>query len=190
MQESTPHAVTQLLDAYRTGDTGALRQLLPLVYQELHELARSQRRKNPSSPTINTTALVHEAYLRLADKPNAWEGRRHFFRVAARAMRHILIDYARERRAQKRGGDASNLSLDDLGPVAMDDKQAEEMIAIHEALERLASVDPRMVEVVELRYFGGFTIEETAATLDLSSATIKRDWATARMWLRAELSNT
>lgn len=188
MDLATPQAVTRLLDAHRAGDTGALERLLPLVYDELHQLARSQRRRNASSPTLNTTALVHEAYLRLAGQDDAWEGRRHFFRVAARAMRHILIDYARAQRADKRGGPDTPLSLDALGPFALDDAQAETVLAVHEALERLAAFDARLAEIVELRYFGGFTIDETADALALSAATVKREWTTARAWLRAELS--
>lgn len=187
MAASSPQEVTRLLDAYRAGDTEALQQLFPLVYDELRRLARSQRRRNPSSPTLNTTALVHEAYLRLVGQSDGWEGRRHFFRFAARVMRHILIDYARAQRAAKRGGDAATVSLDAAGPVILDEETAAEVLDVHDALERLSAIDARMADVVELRYFGGYTIDETAAALDLSVSTIKREWATARAWLRAEL---
>lgn len=190
------HAVTRLLADHRDGSPDALGELLPLVYGELQQLARSQRRRNPASETINTTALVHEAYLRLVQQDGAWEGRQHFFRVAARAMRHILIDHARERRALKRGGPQADLPLDAFGPdgageflggLELSPAQAQEILDVHQAVERLAAFDERMASVVELRYFAGFTIEETAGVLGLSPATITREWATARAWLRREL---
>lgn len=200
MPAAPTHAVTRLLERHRDGDPDALGRMLPLVYHELQLLARSQRRRNPSGATLNTTALVHEAYLRLVQQDGGWEGRGHFFRVAARAMRHILIDYARERRALKRGGPQADVSLDAVAgdgaapverlPFALTEAQADEILEVHAALERLAERDERMATVVEMRYFAGFTIDETAAIMDLSPATVKREWATARAWLRTELGRT
>ncbi len=182
---SSPQAVTQLLHRVHGGDRQALEDLLPLVYDELHALAHRQRRRG-GSPTLNTTALVHEAYLKMVRPEDArWEDRTHFFRVAATAMRQILVDYALRQRAAKRGGGARPLPLDEA--LFLPEGKAEEVIALDEALGRLAALDERQSRVVELRYFVGFTIPETAEALDLSPATVKREWTVARAWLHHEI---
>lgn len=174
--------VTVLLEQARSGDDAALDALLPLLYDELHRLAHAQRHRLRPHETLNTTALVHEAYLKLAGKDKlTWENRIHFFRVAARAMRDIVVDYARRQQAAKRGGEKPDLSLDNLPPLPA--VQADEVLGLHEALERLETFDERQARIVELRYFVGLTIEETAEVLDISPATVKRDWTTARAWL-------
>ena len=191
----TPSAqVTQLLEDYCSGRQEAMDQLLPLVYNQLHKMASRQRRARRDY-TLNTTALVHEAYIKLIKHPDpSWENRAHFFRVAARAMRQILVDYAKAQLTAKRGGDAPRLSLNQTSEFPMEerihlsDERSEELLAVDEALKRLAGFDERLSQVVELRYFAGFTIPETAEALDLSPTTVKREWATARAWLSRELS--
>ena len=183
---SSSSQVTLLLEQARSGDAAVLDDLLPLIYDELYRLARAQRRRLRSHETLNTTAIVHEAYLKLSGRDASWQDRVHFFRVAARAMRDIVVDYARRKQAAKRGGDAPDLSLDDVPPLPEVD--AEEVLALHEVLERLEALDERQARVVELRYFVGLTIEETAEVLDLSPASVKRDWTTARSWLFREMS--
>jgi RNA polymerase sigma factor (TIGR02999 family) len=157
-------------------------------------MAHQQRRFRRADRTLNTTALVHEAYLKLVKHPDpSWENRGHFFRVAAKAMRQILVDYAKQKQTAKRGGGVARISLDqpDTVPweerIQLSDERAEEMLAVNEALERLASFDERLSQIVELRYFAGFTIPETADALDLSPTTVKREWITARAWLSREL---
>lgn len=188
------HDITVLLEEARDGSSSALDRLLPLVYDELHGLAHRQRRRQAAAETLNTTALVHEAYEKLArqhDRPPAeglhWNDRVHFFRVAAKAMRQILVDHVRARKAQKRGGDAVPITLDAV-PLAAESR-TDELLALDEALTRMAVLDPRQAEVVELRYFVGLTIEETADVLDLSSATVKREWTAARAWLHRAMSS-
>jgi len=179
--------VTQLLVAWGQGDERALEQLLPRVYRELRGLAhRRMRAEGDRVQTLQTTALVHEVYVRLVDGARVdWHDRVHFYAVCARLMRRILVDRARARRAAKRGGGAVELCIDD-GDAALPASQ-EDLLALDEALERLAHADPRKGRVVELRYFGGLSVEDTAAALGVSVETVKRDWKTARTWLRHDL---
>jgi RNA polymerase sigma factor (TIGR02999 family) len=177
-----PHEVTHLLRQARGGDRQALDRLLPLVYDELRALAHRQRARHRPYETLNTTALVHEAYARLTDRPELdAEDRAHFFGLAARAMRDVLVDYARARRAAKRGGDRPTLPLDLADDLP--DRQLDEILGVDEALRRLERLDARAGRVVELRYFGGFSIPETADLLGVSEATVRRDWTAARAWL-------
>jgi len=175
-----------LLLAWRQGDPGALDRLLPLVYSELRQLAHARLRREAPGRTLQTTALVHEAYVRLVDGAQVeWESRSHFYAVCARLMRRILVDRARARGSLKRGGHVPQIALGDwLEAVPARD---EELLALDRALERLAGSDPRKGAVVELRYFGGLTIEETAEALGVSRDTVMRDWQMARVWLRREL---
>ena len=182
----SPQAVTRLLQRVHAGDRQALSDLLPLVYDELRALAHRQRRRRGGSETLNTTALVHEAYLKMVrPEDTRWEDRTHFFRVAATAMRQILVDYARQQQAAKRGGGKRPLPLDEA--FFLPEQKADEVVALDEALGRLAAFDERQSQVVELRYFVGFTIPETAEALDLSPATVKREWTVARAWLHHEI---
>jgi RNA polymerase sigma factor (TIGR02999 family) len=186
MASSSSH-VTLLLEQARAGDTGVMDDLLPLLYDELRRLARAQRRRLRPHETLNTTAIVHEAYLKLTGRDGAsYQNRLHFFRVAARAMRDIVVDYARRKQAAKRGGGTPDLSLDAAPPLP--DIDAKEVLALHEALDRLEALDDRQARVVELRYFVGLTIAETAEVLGCSPATVKRDWTVARSWLFREMS--
>lgn len=188
MTLGSTHPVTDLLRAWASGDQAALDELLPLVYDELRRQARRYMRAQPAGHTLQTTALVHEAYLRLVGQSSVeWEGRAHFFGVAAKAMRSILVDHARARNAAKRGGWARAITLDDAGGVA-GPQASVDVLALDEALGRLAELDSRKSQLVELRYFGGLGIDEAAAVLGVSPATVKRDWTTARAWLRRELS--
>jgi len=183
----SPSEVTHLLERLREEDREALDALLPLVYEELHRLAHLELRGEGPDITLRTTALVHEAYHKLVDNHAVdWQGRSHFFGVAARAMRQVVINRARKRKAQKRGGDAPHLTLDE-GRIAVD-KQADRLVALDEALDRLAAVDERQSRVVECRFFGGMTIKETATALDVSPSTVKRDWRTAKVWLAREIT--
>jgi RNA polymerase sigma factor (TIGR02999 family) len=180
--------VTALLLAWGRGDQTALDALLPAVYGELHRQAERYMRGQSAGHTLQATALVNEAYLRLVDqRETEWKGRAHFFGVAAKAMRSILVDHARARQAAKRGSGAARLTLGQVGGVA--DRKAEvDVLDLDEALQRLAELDPEKGRLVELRYFGGLTIEEAAEVLGVSPATLKRQWNTARAWLRRELS--
>lgn len=179
------HDVTALLQDLR-GDDRLVDAILPLVYDELRAIAHRQLRREWSAPTLSTTALVHEAYVRLVDQTCVgWEDRAHFYAVAARAMRRILIDRARRRSALKRGGSARPLSLDEA-QVAVDE-QADLLLSIDDALTRLGALRERLAQVVEMRFFGGMTEEETAEALGLSVRTVRRDWVTARAWLYKEL---
>ena len=183
----TPDHVASLLEAAREGDAAALDQVFSIVYGELHQMAHSQRRRWEGDYTLDTSALVHEAYLKLVDQTGAqWNNRGHFMAVAAKAMRHILVNYAERRRAAKRGGDMQRVSLDDSNPVS--EEVAEEVLALHEALERLSGISERQAQVVEARFFAGLPIEETAAALDISPATVKRDWRLASAWLHREMN--
>ena len=180
-------SVTDLLQAWASGNQAALDELLPLVYDELRRQARRYMRVQPAGHTLQTTALVHEAYLRLVGQPSVvWNGRAHFFGVAAKAMRSILVDHARARSAAKRGGSARAITLDDAGIAGP--QASVDVLALDEALGRLAELDARKSRLVELRYFGGLGIDEAAAVLGVSPATVKREWTTARAWLRRELS--
>ena len=178
--------VTTLLQRVRDGDDEALGRLVPLVYDQLRALARGQRRRQGAGDTVNTTALVHEAYEKLARGNGAYADRHHFFRVASRVMRSVIVDHARAARAQKRGGDARPLALDEERLVPAE--RAEEVLALDEALDRLAALSPRQGEVVQLRYFVGLTIPETADVLGVSPATVKREWTVARAWLHDALA--
>ena len=179
--------VTALLLAWGQGDRAALDQLVPVVYDELRRRAERAMRRQPPGHTLQATALVHEAYLRLVDQQRvAWQSRAHFFGVAAKAMRRILIDHARARQAAKRGGAASPLTLGSAGEVAAEQPSVD-VLALDEALTRLAALDPQKSQLVELRYFTGLGIEETAEVLGISPATVKREWNAARAWLKREL---
>ena len=178
--------VTGLLYRVRSGDRDAFDRLFPMVYDEMRVLARRQRWGWVGDQTLGTTALVHEAYLRLVDQSSAdWRSRGHFGAVASRAMRHILIDYARRRRAAKRGGPQANLSLDGVTEPAgtWTPEQAESLIALHEALAALERENERLARIVEMKFFGGLTVDEIGAALDLSPATVKRGWTMAQTWL-------
>ena len=177
-----PEDVTRLLRAVRDGEPEAVDALLPLVYDELRVLAHRQRLRWSGMETLNTTALVHEAYLKLVNQGDAdWKSRAHFYHIAARAMRYILLDYARARKAAKRGGDRQRVPFDDA--LLPTEEAADEILALDAALTRLETLNPRGSRIVECRFFVGMTIEETAAVLDLSPATVKRSWTTARNWL-------
>lgn len=181
--------VSNLLIAWREGDHGALDRLMPMVYDELRRLAHRFMRRVPEGQTLQTTALVHEAYLRLAGHRDAdWQNRAHFFAVCAKVMRALLVDRARSRYAIKRGGDLHQVELEEAAAQSL--IQDEQLVALDEALERLAAVDPRKTRIVEMRYFGGMSVEETARVLELSPVTIKREWSKARAWLYRELEQT
>ena len=181
--------VTQLLNAIERGEQKAAEELLPLVYDELRKLAAQRLGRESPGQTLQATALVHEAYVRLIgdDKSEAygWDHRGHFFAAAAEAMRRILIENARRKQSLKRGGRMERVDLTEAEPVARD--RDEELLALDEALQKLATADPRKAELVQLRYFGGVTSEQTAKVLGISVATAERDWAYARAWLRCEL---
>jgi RNA polymerase sigma factor (TIGR02999 family) len=179
--------VTSLLLAWGKGDEGALDLLLPLVYSELRKIAHARMRgETPGAVTLGTTALVHEAYVRLVDGASvSWQDRTHFYAVCARLMRRILVDSARARRSAKRGGGLVAGTSADVEPAV--ESRDEELLALDEALERLQTADGRIADVVQLRYFGGLTVEETAQALGCSRDTVMRDWKTARLWLAHEL---
>lgn len=180
--------ITRLLAESAGGDEAARERLLTLVHEELLRRARLQRRHHRPYDTLNTVALVNETYLKLHGRESAdWRDRQHFYRVASRAMRDVLVDYARRRRAAKRGGGEVHLSLDDA--LELPDLREEEVLQVHEALQRLEQLDPRQGRVVELRYFVGLNIPETAAALGISPATVRRDWVTARAWLQREIES-
>lgn len=180
--------VTQLLLKWRAGDSDAAEELMPLVYDELRRLAHHHLWHERADHTFHTTDLVHEAFINLVGHDQApWQNRAHFFAVAARVMRHILIDYARQRKRAKRGGGSPHLSLDRA--VVFSEDRVEELLSLDQALTQLETVDARLCRVVECRYFGGLTIEETAEVLDISPATVKRDWLMAKAWLRRSLSD-
>ncbi len=183
-----PATITRLLIRWRNGDKAALDELTPQVYNELRRLAKYYLRQERPDLTLQASDLVHEAYLRLVnEKEIDWQNRAHFFGIAAVRMRHILVEHARSRQAAKRGGGEYLLSLGKA------DRQAEDrdinLLALDDALQRLEALDPQKSRIVELRYFGGLTIEETAEALRISPATVKRDWSMARAWLRSEISN-
>ena len=186
-----PASITELLIKWRRGDQAALDELLPQVYGELRRLAGHYLRRERPDHTLQPTALVHEAYLRLVDETGIdWQNRAHFFGIAAVRMRHILVEHARGRQAAKRGGPGGGeyrLSLSKADRLA--EKRDVNLLALDDALQRLERLDTQKVRVVELRYFGGLTIEETAEVLQVSPATVKRDWSMARAWLRSELSH-
>ncbi len=175
--------------AWREGDLGAFDRLMPMVYDELRRLAHRYMRRVPEGQTLQTTALVHEAYLRLVGQGDVdWQNRAHFFAVCAQVMRSLLVDRARSRYAIKRGGGLRQVELEDAG--AKSPSQDEKVMALDEALERLAAIDPRKSRIVEMRYFGGMSVEETAQVLDVSPITIKREWSKARAWLYREMQQS
>jgi RNA polymerase sigma factor (TIGR02999 family) len=185
---AVPHdlEITRLLIAWRSGDGSALERLVPAVERELRRLAGHYMRREREGHTLQTTALINEVYLRLVAGPGVeWEGRAHFYGIAAKIMRDVLVEYARARQRLKRGGGAVQVSLSE-GAFLTDEKSAE-LVALHEALNRLAALDPRKSRVVEMRYFGGLSVEEIAEVLDVSVATVRRDWSMARSWLRKEV---
>ena len=178
--------VTELLVQWSQGDDAALVELTPLVYEELHRVAHHHLSEQRSGHTLQTTALVNEAYLRLADQTNPrWQNRAHFFAVAARAMRQILVSYARTQQAQKRGGGAVKVDLDEAALVSP--RESKEIVDLHEALEQLSTLDSRKAQVVELKYFGGLNYDEIAEVLKISRITVRRDWEFAKVWLYTEL---
>lgn len=186
MPAADPHEVTQLLRAWSDGDRSALDQLMPLVYGELRRLAQQHLRRERAGQTLQTTALIHEAYLRLTDANQVrLESRRHFFGAASRLMRQVLTDLARERKSHKRGGAAMQVSLDEAMIVSR--QRDEGLLALDEALTALSEFDERKCQVVELRFFGGLSVEETAAALGISVETVHRDWRLARSWLARRL---
>jgi RNA polymerase sigma factor (TIGR02999 family) len=186
LAESGQRDITGLLAAWRAGDAEAFDRLFPLVYDELRRMAHRQLGAERADHTLETTALVHEAYLKLVDQTRAQlTDRAHFFAVAARAMRRILVDYARRHRALKRGAAAAPVSLSDAALVA--EERADTLVALDEALTRLAEVDARLSHVVECRFFGGLTEEETAEALAVTARTVRRDWVKAKGWLHREL---
>ena len=182
-----PPEVSLLLHAWSNGDQTARDKLLPLVYGELRQMARRYMEGQHPGHTLQTTALIHEAYLWLVDQKNVqWQNRAHFFGVAAKAMRSILVDYARTKHAAKRGGELQQVSLEEAATISTE--RTAEVVALDDALQNLAAFDPRKSQVVELRYFGGLTVEETAEVLHVSPETVARDWRLARTWLLRELS--
>ena len=186
---SQQQGVTQLLVAWGEGDKASLDELMPVVYDELRRLAQSYLSHERPGHTLQTTALVHEAYMRLIDQRSVnWQNRAQFFGIAAQMMRRILINHAKDRQAQKRQGYATKVSLDDA--VSFFEQRELDLMALDEALNGLALLDPQQTQIVELRFFGGLTIEEVAEVLGLSPATIKREWDSAKLWLRRQLSNT
>ena len=188
MATPSSHEVTQLLLAWSNGDQAAMDQLIPLVYEELRRLAKRQMGGERPGHTLQTTALVNEAYLRLIDSSQVhWQNRAHFFAISAQLMRRILVDFARARHNLKRGGKAPQVSLVEALEVAQE--QGADLVALDDALQTLATLDPRQSQVVEMRFFGGLSIEETAEVLGVSHATVERDWKMARAWLRKAVTS-
>ena len=184
---SSQQEVTRLLADWSGGDNSALERLIPLVQPELHRLAHHYMSREAIGHTLQTTALLNEAYLHLVDDPKRnWQNRTHFVAAAAQLMRRIMVDHARERRAQKRGGGAVKVELDDAALVT--ERRSDELLALDEAMEKLAALDPRKTQIVELRYFGGLTVEETAGFLQLSQRMVEREWMMAKAWLYRALS--
>ncbi len=187
MAPASPHGITQLLKAWGNGEQEALEQLIPLIYSELHRLAHRYMQRERNAHTLQSTALVHEAYERLIDlKEVSWQNRAHFFGVSARLMRRVLVDYARSRRYSKRGGEWRQIPLNEAVAVFRD--HGTDIVALDDALSTLAGIDPRKSRVVEMRFFGGLSIRETAEVLNVSQETVLRDWRLAKVWLLRELS--
>ncbi len=186
MTAPSQREITDLLLAWSNGDPSALEQLIPLVYQELRRLARQYMRQERPGHTLQTTALVNEAYLRLIDSNRIhWKNRAHFFAVSAQMMRRILVEFARRRQRHKRGGEAPRVALDEV--LMMSQEKDADLVALDDALCTLAGIDPRLSQVVELRFFGGLSVEETAEVLKVSPETVMRDWKTAKVWLLRQL---
>jgi len=184
---ASPHEVTQLLTDWANGSPAACDELMPLVYEELRRLAHRHMRGERPGHTLQTSALVHEAFMRLVDQKNVhWESRAHFFAIAAQMMRRILVDYARNRGSAKRGGSARQISFDE---TIVSEGRSAEVVALDDALRGLASLDQRKSQIVELRFFGGLSIEETAEVLGVSPGTVMRDWTLAKAWLRREITS-
>jgi RNA polymerase sigma-70 factor, ECF subfamily len=177
--------VTRLLHAMQSGDPGAAENLLPLVYKELHRLAEGYMRRERPEHTLQPTALINEAYMRLAQEEKDWKNREHFIGVAAHVMRRVLVDYARAHRAGIRGGGLKRVEWEE--GVAMSVERPQEFLALDEALDRLAESNPRQARVVEMRYFGGLSVEEIAGVLGIAARSVKRDWALAKIWLFKDL---
>jgi RNA polymerase sigma factor (TIGR02999 family) len=187
MSETSTQQVTKLLRDWSNGDQSALEQLTPLVYGELRRLAGRYLRKERPDHTLQSTALVHEAFIRLVDQREVkWQNRAHFFGVAAQMIRRILVDHARSRQANKRGAGAPKLSLDEA--LATPERRDLDLLALDDALNSLAKIDPQQARIVELRFFTGLTVEETAEVLGISPATVKRDWVTAKAWLYRDIT--
>jgi len=187
--DETPNEITEQLIAWSKGDEGALDALIPAVYQELRRMANYYLRGENAGHSLQPTALVHEAYLRLIDQTKVdWQNRAHFFGVAAQMMRRILVDHAKAKHRAKRGGTATKVSLDET--VNLSDERAAELVALDDALKVLDELDERKSRIVELRYFGGLTVDETAQVLGVSDKTVMRDWSLAKAWLYQQLSQT
>jgi len=187
MATSSPQGITQLLGRWSEGDEKALDQLMPLVYDELHRLAGAYLRRERREQTLQPTELVNEAYLKLIDQRSPrWQNRAQFYGVAAQLMRRILVDHARSHYATKRGGDRINVSLKNIG--AFGGQPDADLLALHDVLNRLAEIDPDQSRIVELRFFGGLTIEETAEVMHVSHSTVEREWKIAKAWLKRELT--
>ena len=182
------HDITRLLQEWSDGDRGALDQLLPLVYDELHRQASRYRRRERGDHTLQTTAIIHEAYLKLIDQREVkWQSRAHFFAIASMAMRRVLVNYAKTQRRAKRGGSQLKVPLDEA-QLAVVNEDSDEIIALDEALTRLAALDEQQARIVELRYFSGLSLDETAEALKVSRATVARDWNMAKAWLYQQLA--
>jgi RNA polymerase sigma factor (TIGR02999 family) len=187
MPRASPAEITQLLQAWREGEQGALEKLIPVVYDELHRLAQRYMAHERPDHTLQTTALINEAYLRLVDSQEAnFPDRAHFFAMCAQLMRRVLVDWARSRHSLKRGGDVRPMSLDEA--LVVSSERSGDLVALDHGLKALAALDPRKSQVVELRFFGGLSVEETAEVLKVSAETVMGDWKLAKMWLRRELS--
>lgn len=186
MNGASPQGITELLAAWRAGDRSAFEKLLPLVERELHEIAHRYMSHEKPGHTLQTTALVNEAYLRLVDQTRTqWQNHAHFFAVAAQIMRRILVNHARDRAAGKRGGGAQKISLDEVAVIS--DERADELLALDDAIDTLTKLDKRKSQVVELRYFGGLSVEEIAEVLSIHPDTVTREWGRAKAFLRREL---
>jgi RNA polymerase sigma-70 factor (ECF subfamily) len=186
---SAKHTITRMLQEWNDGKRDALNDLMPLVYDELHRQAKRYLRRERANHTLQTTALIHEAYLKLIGQRNVeWEGRTHFYAIAAQAMRRILVDHARTQKREKRGGDNVDLPIDEALQIAGKEVKTIDLLALDEALTRLASRDERQARIVELRYFADLTLEETAEALGISRATAALDWSMAKAWLFRELN--
>jgi RNA polymerase sigma factor (TIGR02999 family) len=187
--EQAKQDITEILREWSSGNQEALDKLMPLVYDELHRQAAQYLRRERPDHTLQTTALIHEAYLKLIDQRDVdWESRTHFFAIAAQAMRRILVDYATTRNREKRGGAAKTLPLEEAFEVQAKEEKSVDLIALDEALTKLAEIDEQQARVVELRYFADLSLEETAKALKISRATAARDWSVAKAWLLRELS--
>ena len=188
MTTAPPHEVTQLLIAWSNGNSAALEQLTPLVARELHRLAHHYMRRENAGHTLQTTALVNEAYLKLIDQKHVhWKNRSHFFALSAQLMRRILVDHARNRKYAKRGGGAQRISFDEA--LVISAERGDDLVALDEALNKLSSIDSRKGKVVELRFFGGLSVDETAEVLEISSVTVMREWSMAKAWLYNSLNH-